>query len=188
MDSYVSKPITSAALQEVVHRHLMPTLPTGDASARPMASSAPSTDSGAVEAGAVAFDPSALQALPMVMDGSRPGFAEEMRALFASTGAADLMSIDAALAQVDDVLLRRLMHTHKSSGAQVTTHRAIGHANCTMRGAGWMWGCRSSQESLCGVRRLATPDCHTTGSRCQLVGLLGIVRTLPPRAGQLFHR
>lgn len=65
------------------------------------------------------FDPSVLLALPMVVDGCQPEFAEEMRALFASTGAVNLTEIDAALVQGDAARLQRLLHTLKSSSAQV---------------------------------------------------------------------
>ena len=65
------------------------------------------------------YDPAVLQSLPMVADGSMPGFAAEMRALFARTNAQALVDVDAALAGRDDKILLRLMHTIKSSSAQV---------------------------------------------------------------------
>ncbi|WP_158219655.1 ATP-binding protein [Ideonella sp. A 288] len=129
MDGYVTKPITAAALYAALSEHLADTLQSGEASAQPVASSAPRTDSGAHGGGAdgggadgggvMAFDPSVLQALPMVADGSQPEFAEQMRALFASTGALSLIDIDAALAQRDAARVQRLLHTLKSSSAQV---------------------------------------------------------------------
>jgi HPt (histidine-containing phosphotransfer) domain-containing protein len=65
------------------------------------------------------YDPAVLQSLPMVADGSLPGFAAEMRALFARTSAQALVDVDTALAGRDDKILLRLMHTIKSSSAQV---------------------------------------------------------------------
>ena len=119
MDGYVSKPITAAALYDALHRYLGHRLHAGEASPPTVAASAPPQDIGAGEGGAVVFDPSVLQALPMVMSGRRPEFAERMRVLFASTGASDLIAIEAALAKGDAVRLQGLMHALKSSSAQV---------------------------------------------------------------------
>lgn len=129
MDGYVTKPITAADLYAALSEHLAHTLQSGEASEEPVRSSAPQTDRAAdgtvADAGGgdggsvVAFDPSVLKALPMVADGSQPGFAEEMRALFASTGALCLIDIDAAMAQRDAARAQRLLHTLKSSSAQV---------------------------------------------------------------------
>ena len=41
MDGYLTKPITAAALYEVLNRHLGPALPSGEAPAQPLASSTP---------------------------------------------------------------------------------------------------------------------------------------------------
>ncbi len=65
------------------------------------------------------YDPAVLQSLPMVADGSMPGFAAEMRALFARTNAQALVDVDTALTGRDEKILLRLMHTIKSSSAQV---------------------------------------------------------------------
>jgi len=55
----------------------------------------------------------------MVADGSRPEFAADMLALFVSTAAVKLTEIDTALSQGDAACVRRLLHTLKSSAAQV---------------------------------------------------------------------
>jgi HPt (histidine-containing phosphotransfer) domain-containing protein len=65
------------------------------------------------------YDPAVLQSLPMVADGSLPGFAAEMRALFARSHALALADLDAALADRDETAQLRLVHTIKSSSAQV---------------------------------------------------------------------
>ena len=55
----------------------------------------------------------------MVADGSQPGFAAEMRALFARTHASALAELEVALAGAQTPVVLRLVHTIKSSSAQV---------------------------------------------------------------------
>ncbi|MDE2503085.1 MAG: response regulator, partial [Burkholderiales bacterium] len=117
MDGYVAKPITATALYAALHRHLGPALQAGPAAPAP-AAQPPRPD--AADAGdAFVFDPAVLQSLSAVADGRRPGFAEELRALFASTGAANLSQVEAALAAGDAAQAQRLLHMLKSSSAQV---------------------------------------------------------------------
>ena len=65
------------------------------------------------------FDPDVLASLPMVADGSMPGFALEMLAMFESTSRQTLWAIDTALAAGDRVTLLRHLHSLKSSCAQI---------------------------------------------------------------------
>ncbi|MDE2395812.1 MAG: response regulator [Burkholderiales bacterium] len=128
MDGYVAKPITAAALYEALNRHLGPAL--AEATPRPAAAAAPppvdraaagdAPDPDAAQRGGpVAFDPSVLDELAKGMNRRRPAFAAEMRTLFASTGAAYLIEIEAALAQGDAAQVQQLVHSLKSSSAQI---------------------------------------------------------------------
>ena len=119
MDDFVTKPITGAALAEVLMRHLG----AGPASTQEPAQPegiGPEAPVPVVQAAAVpVFDTSVLEALPMVADGSQPGFAEEVRVLFATSGAECLAQIEVALDVQDVSKLLRHVHTLKSSSAQV---------------------------------------------------------------------
>lgn len=110
MTDYVSKPVTSAALAQALERHrpadFSPTAPV-------IQKDDPK------ETGAPAFDASVLGIMPMVMDGSDPGFADEMLDLFAVDARKTLTAIDQATHEVDMAALTRLVHTLKSSSAQV---------------------------------------------------------------------
>ena len=110
MDDYVTKPVTSAALLQALERHR----PADFSFAAP----APK-DVVSKEPEALAFDPSVLGSLPMVLDGSDPGFADEMIDLFAVDTRKTLTAIDTATHEVDIPTLTRLVHTLKSSAAQV---------------------------------------------------------------------
>jgi signal transduction histidine kinase/DNA-binding NarL/FixJ family response regulator len=118
MDDFLTKPITGTALSDALLRHLGadPSPSTAPSASRDVSMTVPAaTDASTLPV----FDPSVLQALPMVADGSQPGFAEEMRALFASSGASCLAQIDVALAVSDVAPLQRQLHTLKSSSSQV---------------------------------------------------------------------
>jgi signal transduction histidine kinase/HPt (histidine-containing phosphotransfer) domain-containing protein/ActR/RegA family two-component response regulator len=118
MDDFLTKPLTGAALSDALLRHLGPDPhpPTAPSVPRePWVAVASTTPASTVPV----FDPSVLQALPMVADGSQPGFAAEMRALFASTAGSCLAQIDAALHASDAPQLQRQLHTLKSSSSQI---------------------------------------------------------------------
>jgi signal transduction histidine kinase/HPt (histidine-containing phosphotransfer) domain-containing protein/ActR/RegA family two-component response regulator len=118
MDDFLTKPISGTALSDALLRHLGADPQPSTAPPAPREPSGPATSPTPASTIPV-FDPSVLQALPMVADGSQPGFADEMRALFASSGASCLAQIDAALAQSDANQLQRQLHTLKSSSAQI---------------------------------------------------------------------
>jgi CheY-like chemotaxis protein/HPt (histidine-containing phosphotransfer) domain-containing protein len=100
MTDYLAKPITSAALTEVLARHLMaprcsPTAPQ--------------------PCGPPVFDAAVLASLPMVADGSQPGFVAEVLGKFWRNSHEML-----ALFERGDEKARMLsIHTLKSSSAQV---------------------------------------------------------------------
>jgi len=67
----------------------------------------------------VAFDPSVLEALPMVADGSEPEFAGQVLAQYLDSSAQTIDACERALAAGDVRVVLRGVHTLKSSSAQV---------------------------------------------------------------------
>jgi len=65
------------------------------------------------------FDPSVLASLPMVADGSDPGYADELLQAFREAARKACDEVDAALASGDAAALQRRVHTLKSNAAQV---------------------------------------------------------------------
>ena len=66
-----------------------------------------------------AYDPSVLAALPMVADGSDPGYADELLKMFTQSARTTLDRLDADLAMRDMNAVQRRAHILKSSAAQV---------------------------------------------------------------------
>jgi signal transduction histidine kinase/CheY-like chemotaxis protein/HPt (histidine-containing phosphotransfer) domain-containing protein len=115
MNDYVTKPITGATLAQMLRLHVG----AQAVSAVCALPGAPVPPHPAAPARPPAFDPSVLAALPMVADGSQPGFAEEMRQLFACTALSTLAEIERALEQGDGAGVLGRLHSLKSSSAQV---------------------------------------------------------------------
>ena len=65
------------------------------------------------------FDPSVVQSLPMVADGSNPGFADRVLDLFVQNAVKLLAEIDDAANRGDAPALQRAAHTLKSSSATI---------------------------------------------------------------------
>jgi HPt (histidine-containing phosphotransfer) domain-containing protein len=72
-----------------------------------------------VSAAPVDFDPAVLASLPMVADGSDPGFAAEMLQMFEAAWRDGMAAVDAALATGDGLRLLQQLHTLKSGAAQI---------------------------------------------------------------------
>jgi len=66
-----------------------------------------------------AFDASVMAALPMVADGSEPQYATELMTMFMESLPQTLQGMERAQAARDNVTLRRLVHSLKSSSATV---------------------------------------------------------------------
>ncbi len=113
MTDYVTKPVTQAKLAEALSRHLVWCEEAPDSAARP-----PAQDETA-RAELAAFDPGALNSLPMVQDGSAPGFADQMLAMFQHATRTTLDAIESASSAGDTLQWQRLLHTLKSTAAQV---------------------------------------------------------------------
>jgi signal transduction histidine kinase/DNA-binding response OmpR family regulator/HPt (histidine-containing phosphotransfer) domain-containing protein len=124
MDDYLSKPITREALAGVLARYIGPAAanaaqPHGSG---PAAGSQPAGTDGpdaADEAAALAFDPRVVAALPMLADGSDPGYADELLDLYARTTKQALDQMEGAAGSGDSKALLRAVHTLKSSSASV---------------------------------------------------------------------
>ncbi len=107
MDDYLAKPITGQRLAQALARHL----PECQPEAEP-------TDAAGAPVAAV-FDAEVIEALPMIADGSHPGFAAELRALFETSSAQAVIAVEATLSSGDAAHALHALHTLKSSGAQV---------------------------------------------------------------------
>ena len=110
MSDYLAKPITMASLTKALGRNL-PDLRQEPASPLPFGA-------GQADA-AAAFDPSVVNALPMVADGSDLGFADQILKIFVEGAKTALNAIDQAVRDRNLASLARSVHTLKSSAAQV---------------------------------------------------------------------
>lgn len=117
MDHYLSKPISLASLQSAFER-LTPALMRAGGQAQP-AAPVTQTPRAANESQPQVYDPSVLQSLPMVADGSDPDFAGQMIAMFIEGSNTALARIESAWGQQEDAQVLRMVHTLKSSAAQV---------------------------------------------------------------------
>ena len=109
MNDFLTKPVLAASLVAAIQRWARPA--ASPAAAGPAA--------GPADAGPVVYDPAVLAALPMVADGTQPGYAGEVLDLFAASLAPALAAIRDAAAQGDGKTLQRALHTLKSSSATV---------------------------------------------------------------------
>ena len=131
MNDFLSKPVLLADLLAAVSRQADKNL----AGAAPKTSvvAKPFADRGGESPTAVAFNPEVLAALPMVLDGSAPDYADELLVMFAQSAADALRKIQAAVQSADKPVLQRHLHSLKSSSASVgamalATHCAAGEA------------------------------------------------------------
>jgi signal transduction histidine kinase/CheY-like chemotaxis protein/HPt (histidine-containing phosphotransfer) domain-containing protein len=83
---------------------------------------APASDLAALDAAKnqmPVYDPSVLAALPMVADGSEPEYAQELLAMFLRSAAQTLKNVERAMVAQDARQLQMVVHTLKSTSAQV---------------------------------------------------------------------
>jgi signal transduction histidine kinase/CheY-like chemotaxis protein/HPt (histidine-containing phosphotransfer) domain-containing protein len=115
MSDYLAKPITGAELADMVGRYL-------SASKRPAPARAGkpgvATPAGQGTPPPV-FDTTRLESLPMVSDGSNPGFARHVLEQFRKGGADTLALFERATQAGDERTRLRCVHTLKSSSAQI---------------------------------------------------------------------
>ena len=131
MNDYLTKPVLAANLMAAVKRWTAQPVVKVDPNARPktwpqarpQAQPDPQPDSAVDRApepfAAVRYDPSVLAALPMVADGSEPGYAQELLAMFLATKTSTIEQLERALLINDQPTLLRLMHTLKSTSTTV---------------------------------------------------------------------
>jgi CheY-like chemotaxis protein len=113
MTDYLSKPVTRARLSETLHRCLAAVAGNAPATAVPVA------DPDLEAALSVAFDPTVVQSLPMVADGSNPEFADQLLGIYVENAAKLLDAFEQAARSGDAQTMLRSAHTLKSSSATV---------------------------------------------------------------------
>ena len=118
MHGDLAKSISSGKLAASLARHLAGVVPQPGFSESSSMSMSGDLTQAAGDAPMV-FNPRILAALPMVVDGSQPEFVSEMLSLFSSTATTMFTQLDDALAHGRHDELLRLLHTLKSSSAQV---------------------------------------------------------------------
>jgi signal transduction histidine kinase/CheY-like chemotaxis protein/HPt (histidine-containing phosphotransfer) domain-containing protein len=109
MSDYLSKPISGAALAGMLARYLVEAQPV-DVQAAPIAEARTTP---------AVFDASVLDALPMVADGSEPGFAADVLAQYLEASADTIGQCERAVAGADARSALRAVHSLKSASAQV---------------------------------------------------------------------
>lgn len=114
MSDFLTKPITSTRLVEMLMRHLAPSASTSFATGNP--SAPPATLAGHSNP---VFEPGVLSELPMVADGSDPGFALSVLEQFMELSSETMAACMRAAATQDAAALLRGVHTLKSTSAQI---------------------------------------------------------------------
>jgi CheY-like chemotaxis protein len=112
MSDYLAKPITRARLTAALARNL-----GGSERAATFADESQIAPDGATLI--QAFDPSVLQSLPMVADGTQPEFADHALSLYAQSALDLLGAIDQAARSGDRPTMLRVARTRKSASASV---------------------------------------------------------------------
>jgi CheY-like chemotaxis protein/HPt (histidine-containing phosphotransfer) domain-containing protein len=121
MDDFLTKPVKVAHLLDTVNMWLQKAT---NAHAAAHLSSADDTQTRLV------YDPSALESLPMVADGSDRSYVPKLLRQFAEVATGLVASAEASLAVRDLATLQRSVHSLKSSAAQVG---ALALADCAAR-------------------------------------------------------
>lgn len=110
MNDYLTKPVRPEQLLRLLRA------PPGLVAAEPASAQAAEPD--AAEPLQPVFEPAVLAALPMVADGSQPGYGKRVLALYLGGKERALDAIERALEQGDQRTLLRHVHTLKSSSAR----------------------------------------------------------------------
>ena len=113
MNDYLTKPVTGRRLAELLAKYLdLPRATSHRAAVRSAAGAATLTRD-------AVFDATVLAALPMVADGSEPEFAQFVLEQFQQGSAESLLRIRTAVTTGDQQDALRVLHTLKSTSAQV---------------------------------------------------------------------
>jgi two-component system, sensor histidine kinase and response regulator len=118
MNDFLTKPVLTDRLMTAVRRWAgQGAVQTGIASTNAV----PTNES-------LCFDPTLLANLPMVLDGSEPGFADRVLQMFIEGTTRLIAEIELAMASGDRVMMQRGLHTMKSTAAQIGANRLAEHA------------------------------------------------------------
>ncbi|HMW62736.1 MAG TPA: response regulator [Accumulibacter sp.] len=121
MTDYLAKPINRAQLTAALERNLAERSEEGAGETKDGSSPGAATTAAAhgERRASLVFDPSIVQSLPMVADGSKPEFADRVLDLFVQNAGQLLADIEHASSRKDTATLQRSAHTLKSSSATV---------------------------------------------------------------------
>ncbi len=121
MTDYLAKPINRAQLTAALERNLAERANESSGEERNRTTTDPAGTSAArgERRASMVFDPSIVQSLPMVADGSKPEFADRVLDLFVQNAGQLLADIERASSNKDNATLQRSAHTLKSSSATV---------------------------------------------------------------------
>lgn len=111
MNDYLTKPVVYARLLSTLQRWL------GPSDSVAAATTPAPTDKPNIRR--VVFDSSVLASMPMVADGSSPGFARKVLLLFVESASKIISETRSAYDNADQQTLLRLVHTLKSSSATI---------------------------------------------------------------------
>lgn len=112
-NDHVAKPVTGARLAAVLRRYLADVPPVVEAE------TTQSMPASAIDGALSPFDPSLINALPMVANGSNPGFATEMLELFSNDIRTSLQALESAVQAADPSGLLHWVHTLKGTASQI---------------------------------------------------------------------
>lgn len=120
MNDFVTKPVLASHLIATVERWASrrPLRLGAPAPARPATAPAAPVPGGA-DGGAPVYDPQVLARLPMVADGSDPGYAVHLLQLFIRSADQLLADLGRGIATADLQIAQRALHSLKSSAGQV---------------------------------------------------------------------
>jgi CheY-like chemotaxis protein/HPt (histidine-containing phosphotransfer) domain-containing protein len=118
MSDYLTKPIAGAELANMVARHVSARkIPAPESAGKPEV--VPSAEPDTFAPQPPVFDSTTLESLPMVADGSNPGFARQILERFLEIGGDSLALFERATLAHDEKTRLRCVHTLKSSSAQI---------------------------------------------------------------------
>ncbi len=118
MSDYLAKPLSGAELGEMVARHLSATKPV-DLERMSKPALLPAANRTTPPSAPAVFASAMLESLPMVADGSNPGFVRHVLEQFREVGGDTLAAFDRATQAGDRTTRLRCVHTLKSSCAQL---------------------------------------------------------------------
>lgn len=112
-NDHIAKPVTGTRLAAVLQRYLADVRPAAAIQDTGLGSDADAdTDQ-------VAFDPRSINELPMVANGTNPGFAAEMLDLFSHDMRTSLQALETAMQAADTRGIVHWVHTLKGTAAQI---------------------------------------------------------------------